>query len=130
MHRFARNFFGTLIRAALIFLAGYSIEIAVDVWMVNHPSPTDRFAHRAGVPVTHIRQYILPVAGFALSVFLFLRRAAPAGRDAIGLIEARGAIGEAFRPTVRSLAWTVAAIAAFQAAIWLQRGLFGFFLPP
>jgi len=82
------------------------------------------------VPVTHIRHYVLPWGGLFLSAFLFVRRAAPAGRHAIWTIEEGGKIGEAFGPAVRALAWTVAAIAVFQTAIWLQCRLFGFFLPP
>lgn len=73
---------------------------------------------------------MLPWGGLALAAFLFLRRAAPAGRDALWIIEAGGTIGEAFGYAVRALVWTVAAIAVFQTAIWLQCRLFGFFLPP
>ena len=130
MSRLTRNPFGTVITAGLIFLVGYAIEIAVDVWVVNHPAPTDRFSHCWPTPVTHIRHYVLPWGGFALSAMLFLRRAAPAGRDALWTIEVGGTIAEAFGHGVRALAWTVAAIAVFQTVIWLQCRLFGFFLPP
>jgi hypothetical protein len=130
MNRRPCNPFGTVITAGFIFLTGYAIEIAVDVWVVNHPSPTDRFAHYHPIPVTHIRHYVLPYGGLVLSAFLFVRRAAPAGRDAIWIIESGGTIAEAFGPAVRALAWTVAAIAVFQRVIWLQCRLFGFFLPP
>jgi hypothetical protein len=82
------------------------------------------------VPVTHIRHYVLPWGGFALAAFFFVRRSAPAGRDALWILEAGGTIGEAFGPAVRALAWAVAAIAVFQTAAWLQCRLFGFFLPP
>ena len=130
MSRLPQNFLGTVITAGLLFLAGYALEIAADVWVVNHPAPNDPFAHYMPVPVTHIRHYILPWGGFAMAAFLFIRRAAPAGRDALWILEVRGTIGEAFGPIVRALVWTVAAIAVFQVAIWLQCRLFGFFLPP
>jgi len=130
MNRRPYNPFSTLVTAGFIFFVGYAIEIVIDVWVVNHPSPTDRFAHYHFTPVTHIRHYVLPYGGLALSAFLFLRRAAPAGRDAIWIIEAGGTIAEAFGSAVRALVWTVAAIAVFQTVIWLQCRLFGFFLPP
>ena len=130
MSRLPRNPFSTVITAGVLFLAGYAIEIAADVWVVNHPALNDPFAHYMPVPVTHIRHYVLPWGGLVLSAFLFVRRAAPAGRDAIWSIEIGGTIGEAFGPAVRALAWTVMAIAVFQIAIWLQCRLFGFFLPP
>ena len=130
MGRPSHNLFRTLILAGFLFLSGYALEIAVDVWVVNHPAPNDPFAHYVPVPVTHIRHYVLPWGGLFLSAFLFVRRAAPAGRDAIWTKEVGGTIREAFGPAVRALAWTVAAIAVFQTAIWLQCRLFGFFLPP
>jgi hypothetical protein len=130
MHRHPDNPFRTLITVGLLFLAGYSLEIAADVWVVNHPAPNDPFAHYMPVPVTHIRHYVLPWGGFALAAFLLVRRAMPAGRDAIWTIEVGGTIGEAFGPAVRAFVWTVAAIAIFQTAAWLQCRLFGFFLPP
>ena len=98
--------------------------------MTSHPSPTDRFAHLHAGPVTHIRHYVLPYGGLLLAAFLFVRRSAPAGRDAIWIIESGGTIAEAFGPAIRALAWAVAAIAVFQTVILLQCRLFGFFLPP
>ena len=130
MNRHSDNPFRTFITCLLVFLAGYALEIAADVWVVNHPAPNDLFANYMPVPVTHIRHYVLPWGGFALAAFFLVRRAMPAGRDAIWIIEIGGTIGEAFGPAARSLAWTVAAVAVFQTAAWLQCRLFGFFLPP
>lgn len=130
MSRLPRNPFSTAITAGVLFLAGYAIEIAADVWVVNHPAPNDPFAHYVSVRVTHIRHYVLPWGRLVLSAFLFVRRAAPAGRNTIWTIEVGGTIREAFGSAVRALVWTVAAIAVFQTAIWPQYRLFGFFLPP
>jgi len=130
MNRRPDNPFSTFITCVFLFLVGYALEIAADVWVVNHPAPNDPFADYMPVPVTHIRHYVLPWGGFALAAFFLVRRAMPAGRDAIWIIEAGGTIGEAFDSAVRALLWTVAAIAVFQTAAWLQCRLFGFFLPP
>jgi hypothetical protein len=117
-----RSLLRTVIICSVIFIAAYAVEIGVDVWIVDHePEPAS---------TTHIRYFVLPLGGLALGVILLLRRAVPAGRDALRIVEFRGPAGMALGRACRALAWTVAAIAVFQAAIWLQCQLFGFFLPP
>jgi hypothetical protein len=120
-----------LVTAGALFFVAYVLEIGVEVWVVNHPDPADSNTNWQPVPpVTHIRHYVLPLGGFALFAMLVLSRALPAMGDAFSIVEARGPMAEPFRYAFRALAWTAAAIAVFQIAIWLQCRLFGFFLPP
>ena len=121
---------GTFATAVIIFLVGYAIEIGVDVWVVNHPDPTDPFSHLPLPPVTHIRHYVLPLVAFASLVLIFLRRVVPAGHDGMWILEVRGPLTMAFGCFFRALVWMMVGIAVFQTAAWLQCRLYGFFLPP
>ena len=74
------NSFLKIVGAAFIcggvFIAAYAIEIGVDVWIVNHEPGQGTGSY---VPsAIHLRHYLLPVGGFALAAFLFLRRSVPA----------------------------------------------------
>jgi hypothetical protein len=127
-----RNSFPKIVGAALIcggvFMAAYAIEIGVDIWIVNH-EPGQRTGLYAP-PAIHIRHYLLPMGGFALAAFLFLRRSVPAGRETLRTIESGGITGGVIRPAIRALGWAIVAAAVFQVARCLQWYLFGFFLPP
>jgi hypothetical protein len=59
MNRHHDNPLRTFITCVLLFFVGYALEIAADVWVVNHPAPNDPFARYMPVPVTHIRHYVL-----------------------------------------------------------------------
>lgn len=126
------NSFGKIVGAALIcggvFIAAYAIEIGFDVWIVNHEPGRGTGSYVP--PAIHIRHYLLPVGGFALAAFLFLRRSVPAARATLWIIESGGGIGRAIRPAIRTLCWAIAAAAIFQVARSLQWHLFRFFLPP
>ena len=126
------NSFRKIVGAALIcggvFIAAYAIEIGFDVWIVNHELGRGTGSY---VPsAIHLRHYLLPVGGFALAAFLFLRRSVPAGREMLRIIESGGMTGGVIRPAIRTLGWAIVVAAVFQVTRCLQWHLFGFFLPP
>jgi len=126
------NSFQKIVGAALIcgavFIAAYAFEIGVDVWIVNHEPGQGTGSYAP--PAIHIRYYLLPVGGFALAAFLFLRRSVPVGRKTLRTIESGGMTGGVIWPAIRALGWAIVAAAVLQVARCLQWHLFGFFLPP
>ena len=108
----------------LIFFVALAVGIAIDAWVIQQGEPVP------GERVVHLRHYVLPVIGFAASVFLLLRRALPAAHTSLRILAYGGGIGKAFPDFVRSVLWFLAAVAAFAIASSVQQNLFGFFLPP
>lgn len=113
--------------AALVFFFTLAAGIAFAAWFINQgaPSPTG-----STVRPLHLRHYVAPIAGAGTAVWVLLRCALSAGRRAALSIAAGAPLKNVLRPALFAVTWTLMATAAFALAAWIQRKLFGFFLPP
>ena len=113
--------------AVLVFFLTLAAGIAFAAWFINHgaPPPTG-----STVRPLHLRHYVAPIVGAGTAFWVLLRCALSAGRRAALGIAAGAPLRNVLRPALFAVTWTLMATAAFALAAWIQRKLFGFFLPP
>lgn len=116
-----------LVIAAIVFIIALAAGVVVVAWFVNQGTPAP--AHSPVRP-THVRHYVLPLAGFATGVWLLWRYALSAASRAAQALASTGSVRAAARQTGFAIVWVVVAASAFAFAGWIQRKLYGFFLPP